>query len=602
MTFANTESLFLIWLLPVLAGVFLYGFQRRKALLLRFSTRHGLSSTSPGPSTGRRWLKACLLLMSVLFIVLALSGPEYGHRWEELPHRGIDIVIALDCSRSMAAEDVRPSRLERAKRELVDLLNMFEGDRVGLVAFAGTAFLQCPLTLDYAIFGIFLDALTPEAMPLGGTNLPDAVRTALDAFDPGAHTDKAIIIITDGESTVGDPVAAASEAAGMGARIFTIGVGNIHGVPVPNNRGGLLKTGDGDIVLSRLDANVLRQMAETTGGAYLHVSAGDDDLASLYKTHIRGDVTEATMHTGRREVKSNRFQWVLFVAMVLLVAEIMTSASRRKMLGLLAATLTTMATSAQAASVHENIEAGIRAYGREEFASALSAFIAAQLEHPDDPAIAYNIGSAHYKLGQYDAARRHFESAASDAQNPDLRQKAIYNLGNTAFRQGNVKAAVELYERALTLDPEDEMARKNLEFAKKILAQKPQENEQSQRSGSREKTKPGKRPDANRTEKAEKDPASGKENGAGQGSPGDQAPQVTYGDELTSDDASALQNRPLGGSNDASRKGAATAGNTDNEPGETTGAGLSHMLNRLVDKPGQALMPRKGPRKVEKDW
>ena len=225
---------------------------------------------------------------TVLFTAVALAGPKYGYRWQEIRQQGVDIIIALDCSRSMTAADIQPTRLERAKREVFDLLAMLQGDRVGLVAFAGTAFLQCPLTLDYDAFNLFLNALSPDYLPVGGTDITGALATALDSFDPKSASDKAVILITDGENTGdGEPLKAAETLKEKKIKLFCIGVGGSDGVPIPEPAGGFKKDRSGQIVLSRLDENTLKKMAVVTGGTYVRSVAGDMDLDAIYTDEIR---------------------------------------------------------------------------------------------------------------------------------------------------------------------------------------------------------------------------------------------------------------------------------------------------------------------------
>ena len=225
MSFSAINMLWLIWAVPVMLLVCLWGLRKRKAILSGYASEKGLFAISPHISAFRRWTKTVLLLVTILLMAVSLAGPQYGYSWKEIERRGVDLMLVLDCSRSMLAEDIRPNRLERAKREVLDLLGMLRGDRVGLVAFAGTAFLQCPLTLDYEGFHLFLDALNPGFLPVGGTDLAGAVSTATSAFNQEEATDKAIILITDGETTGEDPLAAARKAAEAGIKLFCIGVG-----------------------------------------------------------------------------------------------------------------------------------------------------------------------------------------------------------------------------------------------------------------------------------------------------------------------------------------------------------------------------------------
>jgi len=269
MKFFRLEMLFLIWTVPVLLIVFIYGIKKRSKILSGFAAAKGLAAIAPQACTRRRWIKAILILGALFFMAIALAGPQYGYKWKETERKGIDIIIALDCSQSMLAVDVQPTRLDRAKREVFDLLNMLEGDRVGLVAFAGTAFLQCPLTLDYEAFQLFLNVLSPDFLPVGGTDIPAALETAFSGFNHKDNSEKAVILITDGESTTGDPMPIAAQAKDAGVKLFCIGVGKEDGVPVPDRQGGFKKDLSGKIVMTRLDEESLKKMAVLTGGTYV---------------------------------------------------------------------------------------------------------------------------------------------------------------------------------------------------------------------------------------------------------------------------------------------------------------------------------------------
>jgi Ca-activated chloride channel homolog len=250
MKFLRIDMLFFIWVVPVLALAYFYGGRKRNRILNRFAReRTRKLVVPPGLENRRRW-RASLVLLSVLFLVAALSGPLYGFKWQKIEQRGIDMIIALDCSRSMLATDIQPTRLDRAKREIFDLLSMLEGDRIGLAAFSGTAFMQCPLTLDYHAFNMFLDVLTPDYLPVGGTDLTAAIQTAVDGFDALSTAEKAIILITDGENTGrDDPMEAVRSAQEKGITVFCIGVGSDQGVPVPAAGGGFVKDDREQIVL-----------------------------------------------------------------------------------------------------------------------------------------------------------------------------------------------------------------------------------------------------------------------------------------------------------------------------------------------------------------
>ncbi len=316
MTFARSEMLFLIWIVALAFLVCSHGMRRRRRILLNYSSKHAMAELAPRASVKKRWIRHGLFLMALLFAVLALAGPQYGYKWQTVQRKGVDLFIVIDCSKSMLADDIKPTRLERAKREITDLLTMMEGDRAGLVAFAGTAFIQCPLTLDYQAFHIFMSALSPDYIPVGGTDINGAILEALKGFSEKDHTDKAVILITDGESTENDTKEAVDEAKRMGVKVFCIGVGTEEGVPVPDSAGGFVKDDQGKIVLTRMDETSLGAIASETGGTYVRSVAGDMDLDRIYRQEIRKDMEQKTLASGRQKIAEDRFQWFLLPAVV----------------------------------------------------------------------------------------------------------------------------------------------------------------------------------------------------------------------------------------------------------------------------------------------
>ncbi len=275
----------------------------------------------PGLDPKTRWIKTFLIIIGSGFAIIALSEPQYGYSWKKTEQKGVDIMIALDCSKSMLAQDIKPSRLERAKREIIDLLQMMRSDRAGLVAFSGRAILQCPLTLDHETFNIFLRVLEPEFLPVGGTNLNAAIKECYNGFEKDSDTQKAIIIITDGESTTGDIEKIGRDMAKKGIKIFGIGVGGIEGAPIPDKKGGFKKDSSGNIVLSKVNETILKKLTAITGGAYVRSVAGDMDLDLIYKDKILGSMERKTLTLEKRKVWENRYQWFLFPCLILLLIE-----------------------------------------------------------------------------------------------------------------------------------------------------------------------------------------------------------------------------------------------------------------------------------------
>ena len=604
MKFACPEMLLLIWLAPLLLAVFAFGMRKRRRILKRYASEKGLKSIAPNVCPGRRRIKAGLILTATVCIALALAGPQYGYHWQETERRGIDIVIALDCSRSMLAEDIAPSRLDRAKREVIDLLGMLQGDRVGLTAFAGAAFLQCPLTIDYTVFNLFLNSLTPESIPVGGTNLAEAVNVSRDAFKTEDNSSKAIILITDGESTAGDISKASKEAAKDNIKIFCIGMGKEGGAPVPDKEGGLKKDAAGKIIMTKLDETTLQKIAAITGGAYVRSVTGDMDLDTIYRDEIRGKMDARTLTTGRQKIGEDRFQWFLIVAIILFLIELFLPTAKKTVAAFFILGMILVITpETQATSVHANLKTGQEAFTQGDYETALKHFIDAQLDNPDNPKIAYNIGSTYYKLGDYEAALKSFQEAlkSKDAQ---IRLKALYNTGNTHFRQEKYKEALASYEKALTVEQDDLQARKNIEFVKKVMAQKKQQQQdqkksdddkkksdkekkdESDKKNSQSKDDPSKKPDDKKKSPSEKDDHQKKD-----AAPPDKPPESEDKDKKDAENpeeekAQQAANPKSGKPDKDAKKDAKQA---------------QQALNRLKDQPGKAMMPV-SPSRVEKDW
>ncbi len=330
MKFANINMLFLIWVAPLILLLFLYGQRRRLKVLKKYAASVSLSIITPNISHKRRWTKNVLLIVASIFVAIALSGPQYGFHWQEMEQKGIDIFIALDCSKSMLASDIKPDRLERAKREVFDLLSMLRGDRAGLVAFAGAAFVQCPLTLDYQAFNLFMGVLNTDYLPVGGTDIAGAINAALEGFPEEKKTEKAIILITDGENTGGNALDAAKKALKAGVKIFCIGVGKPEGMPVPEKDGGFKKDKNGKIILTKLDEVTLIKIADLTGGAYVRSVAGDMDLENIYLKKIRGEMEQSTLKSGKKKIWEDRYQWPLGLAIFLFLIMLLIPSRKNK--------------------------------------------------------------------------------------------------------------------------------------------------------------------------------------------------------------------------------------------------------------------------------
>ncbi|MBU0728999.1 MAG: VWA domain-containing protein [Proteobacteria bacterium] len=328
------EMLFLLWALPFLLGLFIYAARKRKTAMLNFISA-GLYAKNPPPiSPMRRGWKAALVLAAFGCIVFALARPAWNPSEATVKRSGRDVVFMLDVSRSMLAEDLVPNRLERAKLAILDAVGRLQGDRVALVAFAGTATIKCPLTLDYGFFRMMLDDISTESTSRGGTLLGDAIRTVLDqVFDDQVKKYKDIILITDGEDHESFPVEAARMAGEKGIRLIIIGLGDEkegQRIPLTDAQGQktFLKY-QGREVWTKLDADTLRQMADATpGGRYLPVATGTIDLGDVYAQLIAlAEKKELAAKTFKRY--EEKFQLFIGLALMLLIIEALISDKRQ---------------------------------------------------------------------------------------------------------------------------------------------------------------------------------------------------------------------------------------------------------------------------------
>lgn len=309
----------------------LYAHKQKKRLLRKFVDEKLWQHIISLPSILNHRVKLLLLLGGTSLAIVALAQPRWGFQWQEVQHRGVDIIIALDVSRSMLAEDVSPNRLTRAKREIIDLLQLIEGDRVGLVAFAGTSFLQSPLTLDYGAISIFLDTLNPDIIPLQGTSIGHALKTSIRAFSDTPHDARAVVLITDGEDHSKNLDHISEMAKEAGVKLFILGIGKSEGAPIPTSSGGFLKNKNGKLILSKLNELSLQNIALSTGGSYVRAITGDLDLEKVYFQDIKGSTNSQDLRSSRRRLWNEQFQWFVLICIFCWMAEPLLSnrASRR---------------------------------------------------------------------------------------------------------------------------------------------------------------------------------------------------------------------------------------------------------------------------------
>ena len=462
-----------------------------------------------------------------------------GFQWKEVKRKGIDILMAVDTSKSMLANDVQPNRLERSKLGIMDFVSKLEGDRVGLIPFAGTAFLMCPLTLDYDAFRQSLHALDTGIIPSGGTDIASAIRQAEFAFSNNANH-KILVLVTDGEDLEGEALNAARDAAQKGLTIYTVGVGTPAGELIPLKRrgkGSFVKDDQGQLIKSRLDEKMLQNIAETTGGQYEPLGQQAQGLDAIYKQKL-SLVPKQELSERMQRVPVDRFEWPLLLALILLVAEFAISdrkprpkkipaipagsgADKRPLQGargVQAASLALilMAFLLVSQKAYASPQSAEMAYNKGEYSLAQKEYKAAAEEAPDNAQLQFNLGAAAYKEKKYKEALTAFQTAMKIDEIP-LQNKAYYNIGNTLYRQGEKtekfkpqntikhwEESIKAYEGALNLDPDDKDARFNQEYVKKKLEALKKKQKQDNKSCKADKKKKGKGQKKNKDKKQNK--------------------------------------------------------------------------------------------------
>ncbi len=497
MSFGQPQWFWGLALLPLLFLLFLRKEGRRRKLLEQLVATRLLERLAGTLSVGRRRLRFLLLLLALAALITCLAEPRYGYTWQESKRHGRDVLIAIDCSRSMLATDLNPSRLARAKLATQDLIGQLPGDRVGLIAFAGTAFLQAPLTVDYGAVLDSLAELNTDIIPRGGTNIAAAITEADAAFGKGEGDNRCLILFTDGEELESDAVTAAN-AEQDHMKIFTVGLGSADGslIPIPGENGGttFVKDENGQFVKSRLDEDRLRKIAESTGGFYVHLLNGPAEMQKILRDGL-GQMKEKEIDARMSRRPIERYQWPLSAALVLLVTSTLIRERKRvprgaglpvAARGLVALLLLSLTAQAR--------NTGLEAYDRGDYPGAMSEFGRQLQQRPDSPALNFDLGAAAYESGEYDKALQAFSQAVT-SPDPALRGAAEYNLGNTLFQQGAAlpesdkdhrvrawKDAIQHYEQALKVNPQNKDAAYNRDVVRKLLEEKepPKQDQQQQ--------------------------------------------------------------------------------------------------------------------------
>ncbi len=490
MSFGAPQWLWGLLLIPILIALFIRAEHRGLGRLQEFVSARLLPQLAGTVNRPRRVLRFALVLLGLSLALFSLAQPRWGYTFEDVKRKGLDLLIAVDTSRSMLSNDVQPNRLERVKLAARDLINELQGDRVGLIAFAGRAFLQAPLTIDYEAVMESVNDLDTTTIPEGGTNISSAIALAMQSFGKSAVGNRALIIFTDGEELSGDAVNVAKTATDAGVRIFTVGVGTPQGSLIPitseNGETAFVKDSAGQVVKSKLDDKRLREIAQATGGFYVHLENGPRTMQQIYNEGLaKMQAAEIDVRLSRRPIE--RYEWPLGAALAALALSILIGERKRvrERIHVPAPAKVTAATAALVIFLCQfafGAAPGLDAYSNGKFEDAYSQFQETLKSHPESRAedkLQFDSGAAAYKLRDYSKALESFSQALLS---PDtgLQSKGHYNLGNTLYQRGEAQKsddkklsewtnALDHYEQTLKLEPQNKEAKENYDYVKKKI-------------------------------------------------------------------------------------------------------------------------------------
>ena len=488
--FADPIYLYLLAVIPVLAIIRFLTYRNQKKRLRKFGDPQLLRSLMPDVSRFRPAVKFWILQGALALLVVMLARPQFGTKISNEQRTGIETIIAMDISNSMLAEDVTPSRLDRSKMMVENLVDHFTNDKIGLLVFAGDAFVQLPITSDYVSAKMFLSSIDPSMMATQGTDIARAIDMATHSFTQEEGIGKAIIVITDGEDHEGGALEAAKAAKDAGMRVYVLGVGSTQGAPIPvPGTGDYMKDNTGNTVMSALNEDMCRQVAQAGGGAYIHVennSAAQDQLDNELDKLAKKETT-STVYSEFDE----QFQAVAILALLLLILEICIFDRRNPLLKRLslfgskkkaAATvaLLLVASTASAQTDRQYIREGNKQFRVGQYDKAEVSYRKAVEKNPKNPQAAYNLGNALMAQKKDSAAVQQFEQATRIETNPLRKAAAYHNMGVICQTHKMYGEAIEAYKNALRLNPNDDETRYNLVLCKHQKQKQDKNQQQNQ--------------------------------------------------------------------------------------------------------------------------
>lgn len=475
MRFFSAKYFWILLLLPFISAFLFFSF---RDTMKKLETFYGSLSSEliPEKSLNLHRLRIFLTISILLLIIIALARPQFGFRWVDRGNVDSDIIIALDMSKSMLAEDVYPNRLGDAKRQVMDLISVLSGDRVGLMVFAGNSYLVCPLTSDYASVRSYVNDIDISMISSEGTSFGRMMIKSANSFDLEDVNAKTLVIFSDGEDHSDDAVSVAKDIFKRGIKICCIAIGREKGALIPLSKGEFKKNINNEPIVTKMNPKMLEEIAAASGGAMLLSTDSDFDMVNFYAQEIRKEDYETKFFVSKVRVWNERYRWLLIPAMFLLLAEyfledVISFFPRRK--GVLFVLMFSLLFPVSGYCTEKNISGEIvnalSLYDSAKYDEASEILLRCQVENPENLYIKYDLANCYYKLERFIDAERCYREIIRRTNDKALTEKCFYNLGNVSFKERKPLDALDYYERALKIDKSDFDARYNMDVVKRYI-------------------------------------------------------------------------------------------------------------------------------------
>ena len=502
MHFYSPTYLYLLAVIPVMVLMMAWAEWRRRRNIKKLGDKQLINALMPDASAKRRWGKFLLIQLAIALVIITVARPQMGIKVSHEKRNGIEALICLDISNSMLATDVAPSRLQKSKMLIENLVDHFTKDKIGLIVFAGDAYVQLPITSDYVSAKMFLQNIEPSLIQTQGTNIGEAIHLASNSFTQQENIGKAIIVITDGEDHEGGAMEAAKEASEQGYKVFILGIGNTSGAPIPVAGGGYLTDNTGNTVMTSLNEQMCKDIAAAGKGTYIHVdntSTAQESLNNELSKMQKGDM-ESVVYSEFEEV----YQWFGILAIILLILEVVISETanpffkkfslykKRNVATLALILICSLSANAQNADRHF-IRQGNRTFYQnvqESPGKAEVQYRKALTANPSNTQAMYNLGCALMAQNKDSLAMEMFQASAKAETSKQRRAMSYHNMGVIMQKQQQYGPAIEMYKEALRLTPHDNETRYNL-----VLCQRQQKQNQNQNQNNQNKNKDNKNKD-----------------------------------------------------------------------------------------------------------